>query len=382
MLPDFIFQGFDFRRRVQFVGILAAFLAAGHGRPANAQVVQQDEPIQLVSPEEGEVIVQAAWELRRGLGPKPDCSHFVHTIYAHVGLDYQYASSGDTFDGIDGFERVPTPQPGDLIVWQGHMGIVVDPQEHSFYSSVSAGFAIEDYRSDYWVGRGRPRFYRYRMDEAHSTRLLEYATTRFSLPGLNRQSRLAAATGSHDADAETGAGDGIHAGGNKKTPGDEVSDAAVIVSLRSKPSKDEVRAAIIKSTDANGERLLRSAAVDSHPRITVADEFKVVKISVQGRSGWADVDVRKTASIQYGKPELKTATERWRVTLRREPQGWTLRSPHDRMYMRSDVAIKVLAGHLVLASQSQGNRQELRKTVEVLGKLLAGEPNNLTTEEH
>jgi hypothetical protein len=42
------------------------------------------------------------------------------------------------------------------------MGIVIDPREHSFYSSVLSGFAIENYESNYWLRKnGNPRFYRF-----------------------------------------------------------------------------------------------------------------------------------------------------------------------------------------------------------------------------
>jgi hypothetical protein len=56
--------------------------------------VRLDRPeVRLVSPEVGEAIVQTAWELRRGLLPKPDCSHFVHAIYTHAGFAYDYAQA-------------------------------------------------------------------------------------------------------------------------------------------------------------------------------------------------------------------------------------------------------------------------------------------------
>src|SRR5262249_24201180 len=114
---------------------------------------------------EGEAIVLAAWELRHGLFPKPDCSHFVHAVYTQAGFEYEYAASRAVFAGIDGFRRVTHPQSGDVIVWQGHIGIVIDPKEHSFYSSVTAGFAIQTYQSRYWIGRGMSRIYRFVVND-------------------------------------------------------------------------------------------------------------------------------------------------------------------------------------------------------------------------
>jgi len=90
-----------------------------------------------------------------------DCSHLIHTIYERAGFPYAYASSDDLYDGVDGFRRVSYPQPGDIIVWHGHAGIVVQPSRHVFFSFLTAGPGTDDYHSRYWIARGEPRFYRY-----------------------------------------------------------------------------------------------------------------------------------------------------------------------------------------------------------------------------
>ena len=53
------------------------------------------------------------------------------------------------------------PEPGDLVVWRGHVGIVVKPSQHIFFSFMSSGPGIDDYQAAYWKRRGKPRFYRY-----------------------------------------------------------------------------------------------------------------------------------------------------------------------------------------------------------------------------
>jgi hypothetical protein len=160
----------------------------------------------LVSSEEGEAIVQTAWELRRGLFPKPDCWHFVHAIYTHAGFVYDYAQAADLFDGIASFRRVKKPQPGDLVVWQGHAGIVVDPSEHSFYSSVPKGFALEDYRSKHWTARGALRFYRYLVEDARGAEPPSLILITQPIPTTNLQSDFIEALDLHD---ESPAGDAI-----------------------------------------------------------------------------------------------------------------------------------------------------------------------------
>lgn len=90
-----------------------------------------------------------------------DCSHLVHYLYNRVGLRYTYAESRKLYNGVAGFARVLYPQPGDLIVWRGHVGIVVDPAARSFVSALRTGVKVAQYDSRYWKNRGKPRFFRY-----------------------------------------------------------------------------------------------------------------------------------------------------------------------------------------------------------------------------
>jgi len=90
-----------------------------------------------------------------------DCSHLVHAIYQRAGFGYSYASSSDLYAGVEGFQRVTRPQPADLVVWRGHVGIVIRPSRHVFFSLMSTGPGVDDYEAPYWTSRGRARFFRY-----------------------------------------------------------------------------------------------------------------------------------------------------------------------------------------------------------------------------
>jgi cell wall-associated NlpC family hydrolase len=106
---------------------------------------------------EGLAIVRVALHSRRAA----DCSHLVHALYERAGFPYDYAPSSDLYTGIDEFRRVANPQPGDLAVWRGHAGIVVDPAQHSFFSLLSSGPGVDSWDSPYWKQWGCPRFFRY-----------------------------------------------------------------------------------------------------------------------------------------------------------------------------------------------------------------------------
>jgi len=106
-------------------------------------------------------LIAAALDAHVRRDSEHDCSHLVHAIYEQAGFPYAYAPSSDLYSGVEGFRRVKQPEPGDLIVWRGHAGIVVQPSRHIFFSFMSSGPGTDDYQSPYWKSRGHPRFYRY-----------------------------------------------------------------------------------------------------------------------------------------------------------------------------------------------------------------------------
>src|SRR5215472_850777 len=124
-------------------------LASRSAHPAAAQNV------------DGLAILTAALDSRHRIVTRRDCSHFVHDLYEQAGLHYEYANSSDLYVGVDEFRQVTTPQPGDLAVWRGLVGIVVNPSQHSFFSLLRSGPGIDLYDSPYWKHRGHPRFFRY-----------------------------------------------------------------------------------------------------------------------------------------------------------------------------------------------------------------------------
>ena len=93
----------------------------------------------VLSPDDGLSVITAALDAHVKAARQRDCSHLVHAIYLRAGFSYPYAKSSDLYDGADDFQRVTRPQPGDLVVWPGHVGIVVNPAERSFFSRLRSG---------------------------------------------------------------------------------------------------------------------------------------------------------------------------------------------------------------------------------------------------
>jgi cell wall-associated NlpC family hydrolase len=127
----------------------------------NASLGRPPAVPRTLTADDGLSVIAAALDAHVRLRSKIDCSHLVHAIYDRAGLPYTYARSSDLYAGIDEFQRVATPQPGDLVVWLGHVGIVINPAQHVFFSAMRAGPEVDTYDAPYWKRRGQVRFYRY-----------------------------------------------------------------------------------------------------------------------------------------------------------------------------------------------------------------------------
>src|SRR5689334_21779480 len=159
---------FKFSLAVLSLGFAMADSAAKSQSPAS---VDYGDTV-LVSAEQGQALADFAMQAGPRVRPKPDCSHLVHLLYARAGLIYPYEDSRVLYRGVDDFEHVKTPQPGDLAVWLGHVGIVLSPEDKTFLSSVRSGIITESWAAPHWVRRGRPHFFRYRIGPSANLALL------------------------------------------------------------------------------------------------------------------------------------------------------------------------------------------------------------------
>ena len=152
---------------VVFCGLAVSVLSAQRtprptaDSPARTRESHPQSAEHSLSADDGLSVIAAALDPKARRYAGHDCSHLVHAIYERAGFPYEYASSNDLYVGVEGFRRVSYPQPGDLLVWPGHVGIVVRPSHHVFFSFMTDGPGIDDYKAPYWIDRGRPRFYRY-----------------------------------------------------------------------------------------------------------------------------------------------------------------------------------------------------------------------------
>src|SRR5262245_1219771 len=228
------------RPALKFATAYLCLGAALAGRAANVRSREAAQP--LLSAEQGQALADFAASSGPDVSPKPDCSHLVHMLYSQAGLNYPYEDSRVLHRGIPDFARVKKPQPGDLAVWFGHVGIVLSPQDKTFLSSVRSGIITESWSNDYWSARGRPRFFRYIVGPQADLTLLaaltpqsthETASTR-PTPPAQEASRTAA-----EADGPRAPAISSPADEDRTSP-----SAVAVVRQRSKPNKQDVAAAL------------------------------------------------------------------------------------------------------------------------------------------
>jgi hypothetical protein len=323
----------------------------------------------LLHAEDGRAIADTAQGLEYPGRGAQDCSHLVHQIYLDAGYEYPYASSFELYAGNDKFERVWKPQPGDLIVWPGHVGIVLEPMEHSFYSLVSTGLEAQNYQGAYWRSRGRPRFYRYKVETRETL-----TATKVTVP-----SRPSSSTKSQDTEAVFEERTPVAAIDPNRPPklaaertkvvnapavpsalsaeksSFEMPQSIVITAGNKPPTVGQVAEGISELSNAFGA-VLRSNSVPKPAAVPVVifEQMRVERLDIKKDHGWATVQIDSRATIRGAETEYRRKREKVRWELRRTESGWEAVAPADRAYVPNDVAVKNLAAQLARLTDGDG----------------------------
>jgi hypothetical protein len=352
------YKGFMGLRRIA-AGWLAmgVVLACAQSKPAVRAAkppphsgVQSAKPgtnVRLLDENDGLAVLGAALETRHKSAQSSDCSHLVHTIYEKAGFSYKYESSRDLYAGDEDFQRVWHPQAGDLIVWPGHAGIVVNPAQHTFYSALRSGFGVQPYDSVYWKGRGRPRFFRY-IKARPSQVLAARRVAGLKPAGLNSTERDRGAANGASVDSDDSNDESV-------TPAETEAaltpvPAAVVFS---RPKAELIKAALAEHFQAPVETSSSKPQLDVRQPGVAFDRFDVQKIHVKGEIGW--VQIHFHGMVGLNEPDTPSAKPRdtQRFMMRHAgSDGWELILPGDAAYWPRDVAVKMLAHQLASLADS------------------------------
>jgi hypothetical protein len=318
----------------------------------------------LLTPNEGWAILGAALDSRHSQADfSADCSHFVHGLYERAGFLYEYASSSDLYEGTNEFQQVASPQPGDLAVWPGHTGIVVNPDQHSFFSVLHSGPGVDSYDSPYWKQRGRPRFFRY-LKPAQG--------------GVDRSIRNASWQPKVLNDAESVPDGRVPAiaeassaklGENKPV---KAETPRVVVFGSPRPKSDQVSAAFLQGCNDSEAMLRKRDLFKSAQSLVVFDQFEVKKGHISGNQGWIEVQIDERVSLAGGKAEvLHKGLERQRWSLKRsDNQSWKLTPSRDAIYLPEHTAERLLARELAQLTENTSDNASGTQEKAELARLL------------
>ena len=351
----------------------------------------------LLSLNEGRAIAQGISWADDEEGLSPDCSHLVHHLYEHAGYSYPYTSSLDLYRGTGQFWRVRYAQPGDLIVWQGHVGIVVNPKEHSFFSTTSSGVRTLNYRSAYWQARGYPRFLRYLTKSPLKGGGTSEASNRpagvqpkeqtvmvgggggESRPGLQAvkaapvpvpaeraagksRNEIAAnksheeATKSHEEPAGASQARIENASRTSSTLSSMSTGASLLqIPVRTTghaPQAPDVTSALQMANIEAGE-ILRGGNLERLERpVVVYRQLQVSGIELKGKRGIARIHVETVAALSAERMEAQSGSEDHQMELQLTKKGWVIMEGNEIAYVPRDGAMRILAARLAALTQS------------------------------
>ena len=331
--------------------------ALPHGEPSSA--------LRPLTAQEGLDIADSAAGQDSETGRRTDCSHLVHELYLLAGFPYPYASSLDLYHGWEKFVRVRAPQPGDLVVWPGHVGIVLNPKQHSFFSSVRSGARTELYDSRYWRARGRPRFYRY---------LTQAAATEGGQAGPQIESKTEAAAApaagnrrEYSPPAPTRSGPGmqpvsapsatVSAGRSEPAPAgasrSAIASASVPRLSQGVPGMQDVAEALADMNGAAGEILRAGNLAQLKRPVIVYRELQVTRVEIKGKRGTARVEIESLALLAGERMESRWRADELLQELRRTKKGWVTTASKGSVYVPREVALRILAARLAALTQDE-----------------------------
>jgi NlpC/P60 family len=353
--------------RFIFATLCLATALGPNVRPASAET-PGPRPIART---EGRKILAAIPTLDVESESETDCSHLVHDIYQQAGFPYEYASSRELYIGNRNFTRVRVAQAGDLVVWHGHVGIVIDTQQHSFFSFLSSGPDTQFYDSPYWRSRGIARFFRYVTDKSlQADRTLEAADRPDRKPlqvqGDSRSSQ------NHPPSERSKP---IPARAPHLVPAADTSGSATVETPREivlhvagkNPSAEEVAAAFVEMNQDFGESLRTGRLNGGGKSIVVYRELRVLAVQIKGKRGTALVRIESLAAPA----DLQTGSQpRWReesLEFEKTKRGWVMIPLEDAAYVNREVALRVLSNRLAdLAKNTDTTLEQEREQTQII----------------
>jgi hypothetical protein len=331
-----------------------AGVSASRGGESVSESSSQLRPITW---NEGVQVIETAWRNLSRFDSQIDCSHLVHEIYEQAGLRYRYSTSNELYRGIEEFERVRVPQPADLIVWPGHVGMVVNPQEHSFYSALSTGLKMDSYDAPAWRSRGPAHFFRFvmqpgeRVHFASDQTVARAETNAGAVAGPSDESpKLSPATEREARVVSTGMPEEVFLGRERLN------------------NKDAVRNTLLRAWSNASEH--RQDTWEQAQNVVIVESVKVQRIHLSGTTGAIDARIKSSARLTEEGMDVRPAIDVVSFRLVKGKNGWTLENPAGRMYLSGNAAVVAVSERLAGIARENASRSEQAQAAALLHSML------------
>jgi hypothetical protein len=347
-----------------FLGFLILAVSIANAQNAGVSASRGGESVSESSSQlrpitwnEGVQVIETAWRNLSRFDSQIDCSHLVHEIYEQAGLRYRYSTSNELYRGIEEFERVRVPQPADLIVWPGHVGMVVNPQEHSFYSALSTGLKMNSYDAPAWRSRGPAHFFRFvmqpgeRVHFASDQTVARAETNAGAVAGPSDESpKLSPATEREARVVSTGMPEEVFLGRERLN------------------NKDAVRNTLLRAWSNASEH--RQDTWEQAQNVVIVESVKVQRIHLSGTTGAIDARIKSSARLTEEGMDVRPAIDVVSFRLVKGKNGWTLENPAGHLYLSGNAAVVAISERLAGIARDNASRSEQAQAAALLHSML------------
>jgi len=349
-------------RRFILVALCLATASGALGQNIRPATAERPGP-RPIARNEGRKILATIPAVDANSESERDCSHLVHDVYEQAGFPYDYASSRELYVGSTNFTRVRAPQAGDLVVWRGHVGIVIDPKEHSFFSSVRSGPDTQFYDSPYWRSRGIARFFRYMTEKPIRT-----GRTFEARHHADQQPLQSASSENPPSSRLPNAASNAAPAVETETSTSPTTPREIVLQVAGKnPSPDEVAAAFVEMNEDSGESLRTRSLNSLGKPVLVYREVRVSAIQIKGKRGTA---LLRIESLGVPRDTEAGAQLRWKeqpLEFGKTKRGWVMSPIQEAAYVKREVALQVLSARLAeLAQNTNSTREQEREQKQII----------------
>jgi hypothetical protein len=226
----------------------------------------------------------------------------------------------------------------------------------------------QDYQGSYWKSRGRPRFYRYKIENGEILAEVKVPAS----------ARAANSTKPHDAAQVIEERSPVAVSASNRPPKTasertrvvqdppdlsapavaitpfEVPQSIVIAAGNKQPTNSQVAEGISELSNASGNVLRADDLSKLALPVVIFERLHVERLEIKRDRGWARLQIDSRATLAGGETDYKRRREKVRWELRRTESGWEAITPADRTYVPNDVAVRNLAAQLAWLTERNG----------------------------